>query len=600
MTLEEFLSMRDTLPEQPGVYRYFDEEENWLYVGKAKNIKKRVSQYFLENKIVASRIKLMVKQIARIEVTIVPNENDALILENSLIKENQPKYNIRLKDDKTYPFIVIKNERFPRIFFTRKYYKDGSEYLGPYTSVITAKDIFNTITTLFPLRTCTLNLSKENVTKKKFRACLEFHIGNCLAPCEAKQTEEEYAQNIKKIKDILKGKFVQVKDFMSAQMEKTVDKLAFEEADQWKTKLKKLDEFETKSVIFNPKWNHILAVNIYTTESKCILNYLRVENGTIISSKSFEVERKLDETNEEVLEQFISQFLLSTNDIEEVVIPFELAVLPNKLRQVIPLLGDKKKLLDVSYINARSFAMTLFTDPKFEKKRGEFNILKELQDKLRLNQLPIHIECFDNSNIQGTNPVSACVVFKNGKPAKKDYRHFHVKTVEGPDDFASMKEIVTRRYKRMVDEGEELPQLIVIDGGKGQLSHALEALKELQLESKVTVVGIAKKLEEIYFKDDPIPMYIDKKSPALKLIQQMRDEAHRFGLSFHRQLRSKSMIQSSLNQIDGIGKTTVTKLLKKYKSMTNMKEASKDDLVELIGAQRADILIEFFNNLDLS
>lgn len=599
MTLDQFLILRDTLPEQPGVYRYFDEEENWLYVGKAKNIKKRVSQYFLENKIVASRIKLMVKQIARIEVTIVPNENDALILENSLIKENQPKYNIRLKDDKTYPFIVIKNERFPRIFFTRKYYKDGSEYLGPYTSVITAKDIFNTITTLFPLRTCTLNLSKENVTKKKFRACLEFHIGNCLAPCEAKQTEEEYAQNIKKIKDILKGKFSQVKDFMKFQMDKTAEKLSFEEAEQWKTKLKKLDEFETKSVIFNPKWNHILAVNIYTTESKCILNYLRVENGTIISSKSFEVERKLEESNEEVLEQFITQFLLTSNDIEEVVIPFELAVLPNKIRQVIPLLGDKKKLLDVSYINARSFAMTLFTDPKFEKKRGEFNILKELQDKLRLNQLPIHIECFDNSNIQGTNPVSACVVFKNGKPAKKDYRHFHVKTVEGPDDFASMKEIVTRRYKRMVDEGEELPQLIVIDGGKGQLSHALEALTELKLESKVTIVGIAKKLEEIYFKDDPIPMYIDKKSPALKLIQQMRDEAHRFGLSFHRQLRSKSMILSSLNQIDGIGKTTVTKLLKKYKSIANMKLASREDLTELIGAQRTEILSVFLDRFEV-
>ena len=595
MTLDQFLILRDTLPEQPGVYRYFDEEENWLYVGKAKNIKKRVSQYFLENKIVASRIKLMVKQIARIEVTIVPNENDALILENSLIKENQPKYNIRLKDDKTYPFIVIKNERFPRIFFTRKYYKDGSEYLGPYTSVITAKDIFNTITTLFPLRTCTLNLSKENVTKKKFRACLEFHIGNCLAPCEAKQTEEEYAQNIKKIKDILKGKFSQVKDFMKIQMDKTAEKLSFEEAEQWKTKLKKLDEFETKSVIFNPKWNHILAVNIYTTESKCILNYLRVENGTIISSKSFEVERKLEESNEEVLEQFITQFLLTSNDIEEVVIPFELAVLPNKVRQVIPLLGDKKKLLDVSYINARSFAMTLFTDPKFEKKRGEFNILKELQDKLRLNQLPIHIECFDNSNIQGTNPVSACVVFKNGKPAKKYYRHFHVKTVEGPDDFASMKEIVTRRYKRMVEENETLPQLIVIDGGKGQLSHALEALKELGLESKVTIVGIAKKLEEIYFKDDPIPMYIDKKSPALKLIQQMRDEAHRFGLSFHRQLRSKSMIQSSLNQIDGIGKTTVTKLLKKYKSIAKMKEANPEELSELIGAQRMEILLAFLS-----
>ena len=596
MNLDEFLSIRDTLPEQSGVYRYFDEEENWLYVGKAKNIKKRVSQYFLENKIVASRIKLMVKQIARIEVTIVPNENDALILENSLIKENQPKYNIRLKDDKTYPFIVIKNERFPRIFFTRKYYKDGSEYLGPYTSVITAKDIFNTITTLFPLRTCTLNLSKENVTKKKFRACLEYHIGNCLAPCEAKQSEEEYAQNIKKIKDILKGKFSQVKDHMTAQMGKTAEQLEFEEADKWKEKLKKLGEFETKSVIFNPKWNHILAVNIYTTESKCILNYLMVENGTIISSKSFEVERKLEESNEEVLEQFISQFLLTNQGVEEVVIPFEIVELPNRIRQVIPLLGDKKKLLDVSYTNARSFAMTLFTNPKFEKKRGEFNILKELQDKLRLNQLPIHIECFDNSNIQGTNPVSACVVFKNGKPAKKDYRHFHVKTVEGPDDFASMKEIVTRRYKRMVDENETLPQLIVIDGGKGQLSHALEALKELGLESKMTIVGIAKKLEEIYFKDDPIPMYIDKKSPALKLIQQMRDEAHRFGLSFHRQLRSKSMIQSSLHQIDGIGKTTVTKLLKKYKSIANMKEANKEELIELIGAQRAEILLDFFQN----
>ncbi len=596
MNLDEFLSIRDTLPEQPGVYRYFDEEENWLYVGKAKNIKKRVSQYFLENKIVASRIKLMVKQIARIEVTIVPNENDALILENSLIKENQPKYNIRLKDDKTYPFIVIKNERFPRIFFTRKYYKDGSEYLGPYTSVMTAKDIFNAITTLFPLRTCTLNLSKENVTKKKFRACLEYHIGNCLAPCEAKQSEEEYAQNIKKIKDILKGKFSQVKDHMTAQMGKTAEQLEFEEADKWKEKLKKLGEFETKSVIFNPKWNHILAVNIYTTESKCILNYLMVENGTIISSKSFEVERKLEESNEEVLEQFISQFLLTNQGVEEVVIPFEIVELPYKIRQVIPLLGDKKKLLDVSYTNARSFAMTLFTNPKFEKKRGEFNILKELQDKLRLNQLPIHIECFDNSNIQGTNPVSACVVFKNGKPAKKDYRHFHVKTVEGPDDFASMKEIVTRRYKRMVDENETLPQLIVIDGGKGQLSHALEALKELGLESKMTIVGIAKKLEEIYFKDDPIPMYIDKKSPALKLIQQMRDEAHRFGLSFHRQLRSKSMIQSSLHQIDGIGKTTVTKLLKKYKSIANMKEANKEELIELIGAQRAEILLDFFQN----
>lgn len=597
MTLDEFYSIRDTLPEQPGVYRYFDIDDNWLYVGKAKNIKKRVSQYFLENKIMPSRIKLMVKQIFKIEYTIVPNENDALIIENSLIKENQPKYNIRLKDDKTYPFIVIKNERFPRIFFTRKYYKDGSEYLGPYTSIITAKDIFNTITTLFPLRTCTLNLSRENITNKKFRACLEYHIGNCKAPCEAKQSEEEYTQNIKKIRDILKGSFAQVKEYMNDKMEVSAEKLEFEDAAKWKEKLLKLGDFEAKSVVFNPRWNHILAVNIYTTETKFILNYLRVDNGTIVGTKSFEVERKFEETNEEVLEHFISQFILSNNGIEEVVIPFEIGTLPNKIKQVVPLLGDKKRLLEVSYSNARSYAMSLFTDPKFEKKRKDFNVLKELQDKLRLNQLPVHIECFDNSNIQGTNPVSACVVFKNGKPSKREYRHFHVKSVEGPDDFATMKEIISRRYKRMLDESEVLPQLIIIDGGKGQLSHALEALTELGIETKVTVIGIAKKLEEIYFKDDPIPMYIDKKSPALKLIQFMRDEAHRFGLSFHRQLRSKSMIQSSLNHIEGIGSVSVKKLLMKYKSMANMKEASREELSELIGNQRTDILIEYFRKL---
>lgn len=599
MTLEEFIIIRDTLPEQAGVYKYFDISNQWLYVGKAKNIKKRVSQYFLENKIVHSRIKLMVKQIHRIEFTTVPNENDALILENSLIKEYQPKYNIRLKDDKTYPFIVIKNERFPRVFFTRKYYKDGSEYLGPYTSVLLAKDIFNTIITLFPLRNCKLNLSKENINKGKFRSCLEYHIGNCAAPCENRQSEDDYMQNIRKIRDILKGKFSQVKSYMSEQMENSAENLQFELAESWKTKLQKLDDFETKSVVFNPKWNHILAVNLYNTQAKTIINYLKVENGTIIASKSFEVDKKLDEIDAEILEHFISQFIIEHSDIEEVVIPLEIAELPNKLRQVIPLLGDKKKLLDVSYSNARSYAMTLFTDPKFEKKRKEFNILKELQDKLRLNQLPIHIECFDNSNIQGTNPVSACVVFKNGKPSKKNYRHFHVKSVVGPDDFGSMREIVERRYKRMMDEGESLPQLIVIDGGKGQLSHALEALNSLGIEHQVTVVGIAKKLEEIYFKNDPIPLYIDKKSPALKLIQQMRDEAHRFGLSFHRQIRSNSMISSALDNIDGIGKSSIQKLLKQYKSIPNIQAAPREELEQLIGKQRVEILLNYLGEKNI-
>lgn len=599
MTLEEFIIIRDTLPEQAGVYKYFDISNQWLYVGKAKNIKKRVSQYFLENKIVHSRIKLMVKQIHRIEFTTVPNENDALILENSLIKEYQPKYNIRLKDDKTYPFIVIKNERFPRVFFTRKYYKDGSEYLGPYTSVLLAKNIFNTIITLFPLRNCKLNLSKENINKGKFRSCLEYHIGNCAAPCENRQSEDDYMQNIRKIRDILKGKFSQVKSYMSEQMENSAEHLQFELAESWKTKLQKLDDFETKSVVFNPKWNHILAVNLYNTQAKTIINYLKVENGTIIASKSFEVDKKLDETDAEILEHFISQFIIEHSDIEEVVIPLEIAELPNKLRQVIPLLGDKKKLLDVSYSNARSYAMTLFTDPKFDKKRKEFNILKELQDKLRLNQLPIHIECFDNSNIQGTNPVSACVVFKNGKPSKKNYRHFHVKSVVGPDDFGSMREIVERRYKRMMDEGESLPQLIVIDGGKGQLSHALEALNSLGIEHQVTVVGIAKKLEEIYFKNDPIPLYIDKKSPALKLIQQMRDEAHRFGLSFHRQIRSNSMISSALDNIDGIGKSSIQKLLKQYKSIPNIQAAPREELEQLIGKQRVEILLNYLGEKNI-
>jgi excinuclease ABC subunit C len=594
MTLDEFQLIRDTIPDDAGIYKYFDSEGNWLYVGKAKNLKKRVSQYFLDNKQHAARTKVMVKLIHHIEFAVVNNESDALILENSLIKEYQPKYNIRLKDDKTYPFIVIKNERFPRIYFTRKFIKDGSEYLGPYTSIFFAKEIFNTLTKLFPLRTCTLNLSKDNIEKKKFKECLEYHIGNCAAPCIGAQPEEDYTQNIKKIRDILKGKFGYVKEYMNEQMENSAENLKFETAELWKNRVVKLSDFETKSVIFNPKWNNILAVNIYRAETKTVINYLKVENGTIVATKSFEVEFKLDESNAEILEQFIIQYLIENTGIEEVVIPEEINELPNRIRQSIPLLGDKKKLLDVSYFNARSYTMTLFTDPKFEKKRKDFNILKELQDKLRLKDLPIHIECFDNSNIQGTNPVAACVVFKNGKPANKEYRHFHVKTVIGPDDFGSMKEIVERRYARMIDENETLPQLIIIDGGKGQLSHAIESLEKLGIGDKVAIIGIAKRLEEIYFKNDPVPMYIDKKSPALKLIQQLRDEAHRFGLSFHRQMRSKDMINSSLDHIHGLGKSSITKLMKKYKSIPNIQNAPREELEEMIGKNRMEILMEYF------
>lgn len=593
MTLEEFQIIRDTLPENPGIYKYFDTHHQWLYVGKAKNIKKRVSQYFLETRNINSKTKAMVRLIRHIEFTIVNNERDALILENSLIKENQPKYNIRLKDDKTYPFVIIKKEDFPRVFFTRKFVKDGSEYFGPYTSVLLAKDIFHSIKSIFPLRTCTLNLTPKNIAAKKFKECLEYHIGNCLAPCIGKQSEEQYAQNIDRIRAILKGKFQDVKVQMNAQMNFHAEKLDFEQAEVWKRKLTALQDFETKSVIFNPSWDEILTVNIYNAQTKDIINYLKIENGTIVEGKSFEVESKNEESNAEILEHFVNGFILEHPAIREVVLPEEINVLPNKARQVIPLLGDKKKLLDISYQNARSYAMTLFTDPKFEKKRKEFNILKELQDRLHLTQLPIHMECFDNSNIQGTSPVSACVVFRNGKPSKKDYRHFHIKTIEGPDDFGSMREVVYRRYRRMIDEGESLPQLIIIDGGKGQLSHAIEALDSLGISEQVTIIGIAKKLEEIYFKNDPIPLYIDKKSPALKLIQMMRDEAHRFGLAFHRETRSRAMIQSSLDHIDGLGKTSVDKLLREWKSLANIRNASKEQLENVIGASRTKILLEY-------
>jgi excinuclease ABC subunit C len=594
MTLEEFIPIRESLPEEPGIYKYFDHADNWLYVGKAKNLKKRVSQYFLDNKQANSKTKTMVKLITRIEFTIVNNESDALILENSLIKENQPRYNIRLKDDKTYPFVIVKNEGFPRVFFTRKYVKDGSEYFGPYTSVLLAKDIFHTIKTIFPLRSCTLNLTKKNIEQKKFKTCLEYHIGNCLAPCVGYQSEEEYNGMIDKIRAILKGKFTDVRIQMQDQMLAYAEKLDFENAEKWKIRTNQLGEFETKSVIFNPSWDQILTVNIYKTQNKTLINYLKIENGTIVASKSFEVEYKNDESNAEILEHFINGFVIENPEIKEVVIPEEIGILKGKIKQVIPLLGDKKRLLEISYHNARSYAMTLFTDPKFERKRKEFNVLKELQDKLHLTTLPIHIECFDNSNIQGTSPVSACVVFKNGKPAKKEYRHFHIKTVVGPDDFASMRETIYRRYKRMIDEHEELPSLIVVDGGKGQLSHAIEALDELGISDKVPIVGIAKRLEEIYFKNDPIPLYIDKKSPALKLIQQMRDEAHRFGLAFHRDTRSKGMIKSSLDSIEGLGKSSIEKLLKEFKSLSNIQAAPREEIEKIIGKSRTNILLAHF------
>lgn len=594
MTMEEFELIKDTLPTQAGVYKYIDSKGTILYVGKAKNLKKRISQYFVDNRQTASRIKMMVKLAERIEFTVVDNENDALILENGLIKEFQPKYNIRLKDDKTYPFIAIKKESFPRVFFTRKYIKDGSEYFGPYTSVLFAKEVFNTLKTIFPLRTCNLNLAPGKIAQKKYKVCLEYHIGNCNAPCVGFQKEEEYNLSIRRIREILKGKFSELKEFMQSQMDKSADNLEFESAEKWKQRILKLKDFETKSVIFNPSLHEILALNMYISTEKKVINYLKVINGTVVATKSYEVETKLEETDIEIYDHVIQTLLLEHPDVKEVLVPLEVSKLPLSKRMTIPLLGDKKKLLDLCYINARSYAMSLVVDPKFQKRRSEFNILKELQDKLKLTELPAHIECFDNSNIQGTSPVSACVVFKGGKPAKKDYRHFHVKSVEGPNDFDTMKEVVFRRYKRMLEEGEELPNLIVVDGGKGQLSSAIESLDKLGISEKVPIIGIAKRLEEIYFKNDPIPLYIDKKSPALKLIQHMRDEAHRFGITFHRQTRSKKMIGSQLDEIEGFGAKTIQRLYKKFKHIEGMRNAPYEELVAEIGQKRAEQLRSYF------
>ncbi len=594
MTFEDFEKIRVTIPTEAGIYKYIGENEEILYVGKAKNIQKRVSQYFVENRQTAARIKAMIKLTVKIEFAVVPNENDALILENALIKKHQPKYNIRLKDDKTYPFIAIKNEKFPRVFFTRKYIKDGTEYLGPYTSIHFAKEVFNTLKTLFPLRTCNLNLAPEKIAQKKYKECLEYHIGNCLAPCVAFQSETEYNQNIINIRQILKGKFGDLKLHMEAEMTKSAEKLNFELAEKWKQRIIKLKDFETKSVIFTPSLNNVSAISLYSSQERKIINYLKIKNGVIVSTRNFIVETKLDETEVEILEHFISKFISENNEIKEIIIPFELQEKFENIKITIPILGDKKKILDLSLFNARSYSMSLIVDPKYQKRRADFSILKELQDRLHLKELPFHIECFDNSNIQGTSPVSACVVFKMGKPAKNEYRHFHIKTVEGPNDFESMREVVYRRYKRFVDENIALPNLIVIDGGKGQLSSAIESLEKLGISEKVPIIGIAKKLEEIYFKNDPIPLYIDKKSPALQLIQKMRDEAHRFGITFHRDIRSKKMTYSILESIEGLGSKTIEKLYKEFKYIENMKNAEFEKLKMVLGMKKAEILKKFF------
>lgn len=576
-----------TLPQQPGVYQFYDKNDKILYVGKAINLKKRVASYFSKNHDNA-KTKILVSKIKDIKHIVVETETDALLLENNLIKKYQPRYNIMLKDDKTYPWICIKKEHFPRVFLTRNVIKDGSEYHGPYASVRTANALLDVIKELFPLRTCTFDLSDKNIKQKKYKLCLDYHIGKCLGPCEALQTEADYNQSIAEIKNIIKGNFKEALLKFEKLMHQYAVDLKFEEAQLIKEKIKLLGNYQSKSTIVSPTINNVDVFSIVSDNSFGYVNFLKIANGSIIQSHTTEIKKKLDESDKELLEFAIIAIRDKFHSqSKELYVPFKVDLI-NDLKITIPKIGDKKHIIELSQKNAQYYRFEHLKQLKIvDPERHSNRILKQLQQDLRLKEMPIHIECFDNSNLQGTNPVASCVVFKNAKPAKNEYRHFHIKTVEGPDDFASMEEVVFRRYKRMIDESLTLPNLIIVDGGKGQLSSAVKSLELLGIYDKVAIIGIAKRLEEIYYPKDSVPLYLDKKSESLKIIQHLRNEAHRFGLTFHRKVRSKNAIQNELEQIAGIGKETSDSLLKKFKSIKRLKMLSLETLAEEIGISKA-------------
>ena len=583
-----------TLPDRPGVYQYFDAKESVIYVGKAKNLKKRVNSYFTKQHD-NNRTRLLVKKIVRIEHIVVNSEMDALLLENNLIKKYQPRYNVLLKDDKSYPWICIKKERFPRIFPTRKIIRDGSEYFGPYTSMKTVRTLLDLIKELYPLRTCNYDLSAAKIAAEKYKVCLEYHLGNCSAPCVDKIENTQYNENIKAIRAIIKGNFKDSLQQFEEQMKERAAEMAFEEAQRIKEKLDILKNYQAKSTIVNPKISNVDVFSVITDEAYGYVNFLQLSYGSIIRSHTIEIKKKLDETPEELLRLAIVEIRQRFHSQSpEVYLPFALD-LGDHIKVTVPQLGDKKHLVDLSVRNAKYFRIERFKQMQIvDPDRHTNRLMQQMKADLRLSEEPRHIECFDNSNLQGSNPVAACVVFRDGKPYKKDYRHFNIKTVEGPDDFASMEEVVFRRYKRLQEEGASLPQLIIIDGGKGQLSSALKSLEVLGLRGKIAIVGIAKRLEEIYFPDDPIPLYLDKKSESLKVIQHLRNEAHRFGITFHRNKRSINAIHSVLDDVPGIGPKTKTVLLKQFKSLKRIKEASHDQLVASIGEKKATVLFRFF------
>ena len=575
-----------SLPEVPGVYQYFDKQDKIIYIGKAKNVKKRVTSYF--NKTVENhKTRVLVKNISRIEHVVVDSEMDALLLENNLIKKYKPRYNILLKDDKTYPWICIKNEPFPRVFFTRKVFKDGSEYFGPFTSLKTVRSLFDLVKGLYPLRSCNYDLSEEKISAQKYKVCLEYHIGNCLAPCVAAIDTASYGKNIESIRQILKGNFKEALNAFEHQMKHYAQKMEFEKAQWIKEKIEDLKNFQAKSTVVNPKISHVDVFSIFSDESYGYINYLQVSYGAIVRSHTLEIKKKLDESDATLLQLGIIEIRQLFSSTSKTVFLNEKVSLGDELKVFVPQQGDKKKLVDLSLRNAKYFRMERFKQMKIvDPDRHSKRIMSQMKADLRLPQEPVHIECFDNSNIQGSNSVAACVVFKNGKPSKKEYRHYNIKTVTGPDDFASMEEVVFRRYKRLLEEDEPLPQLIVIDGGKGQLSSAVKSLDVLGLRGKISILGIAKRLEEIYFPNDSIPLYLDKKSETLKILQRARDEAHRFGITFHRNKRSKGALKSGLDTIPGVGPKTKETLLRKFKSFKRIKEASKEDLMHVLGENK--------------
>ena len=585
-----------TLPHQPGVYQYFDADDNILYVGKAKDLKKRVSSYFTKNHDYG-KTKVLVKKIVTIKHIVVETETDALLLENNLIKKYQPRYNVLLKDDKSYPWICIKNERFPRVFSTRRVFKDGSEYFGPYTSMKTVHTLLDLIKGLYQLRTCNYDLSKDKVEAGKYKVCLEYHLGNCKGPCEDLQTETDYHQNIIAIKEILKGNFKESLSQFKQQMKTHAKAMEFEDAQRIKEKIDILENYQSKSTVVNPKISNVDVFSIVSDESYGYVNFLQLSYGSIIRSHTLEIKKKLDETDEALLQLAITEIRQRFHSkSKEIYVPF-IVDLGEDIKLTIPKLGDKKRVLELSERNAKYYRMERFKQVKITDPDRHVNrIMAQMKTDLQLKTEPRHIECFDNSNIQGTNPVAACVVFKNGKPSKKDYRHFNIKTVEGPDDFASMEEVVYRRYKRLLDENQPLPQLIIIDGGKGQLSSALKSLDALKLRGKIAIIGIAKRLEELFYPDDPIPLYLDKKSETLKIIQQLRNEAHRFGIEHHRNRRSKGALTTELELISGIGEQSIVELMKHFKTIKKISEATQKELETVVGASRAKKIVNYYKS----